>query len=193
MIKSTQKKYKEIAAKFEGHSQFDTEINTVKAFVKASRLYVDLTEKFRNSYFWTPNANAQGRRKQEADNSFEETFSFFDKEIKLSFELSVSCRNYRVYKNLDLKDLKIILKEIQTILYVMSFDKYKDIIDSMDNIINAKTCDNDILFTEKYYSKQVEKFFSTKLISTDKKVKMSKADRELLAQKRKEKQLKMVA
>lgn len=191
MIKSTQKKYQEIALKFEGHAQFDSEINNVKAFVRASSLYMDLTEKYRNSYFWTPNANAKGRRKQEEDNSFENTFSIFDKEVELSFQLSVSCRNYRVYKNLDLKDLKLILKEIQTILYVMGFDKYKDIIDSIDNLVNAKANDNDILFTQEYYTKQVEKFFSTKLISKDKKVKMSKVDRDILEQKRKEKQSKV--
>ena len=193
MTKINQKKIKEIALKYEGHNSFDKEVDTIKEFLKACTKYISFNEKYKNSYLFGFKGTAADKINEENDHSFEKTFSIFDKNYYLCFKLSAMYNSFRIYKNLDINELKIILKEIQTILYVMRFNKYKNYIDLIDILINTKGCNNDILFTQEYYSKQVEKFFSTKLISKDKKVKMSKVDRELLAQKRKEKQLKMVA
>lgn len=63
---------------------------------KAIQVYLNLSEKFKNSYFWSAPSSANQRRKMESDN----TFNYEGDGIQLSFSLDVSCKNIYVRKSI---------------------------------------------------------------------------------------------
>ena len=57
-------------------------------------------EEFKNSYFWTPPANARDRRSYEKENSISEfKFEYQGKKYRVSVDVSCSCKNvyYKQY------------------------------------------------------------------------------------------------
>lgn len=58
--------------------------------------YINLSEKFKNSYFWNSPSSASQRRSMEQKNSFE----YEGDGITLSFSISCSCKNVYVSKSI---------------------------------------------------------------------------------------------
>jgi len=72
--------------------------------IKGSKLETELNdiiaqhERFKNSYFWSPPANAAGRRQYEERNSRQPIiFQYDGSEIEIKQSVSCSCRN--IYYN----------------------------------------------------------------------------------------------
>lgn len=69
---------------------------------EAIQIYLRLNEKFRNSYFWSSPSGASSRRSYEQKNSFE----YEDEKFSLSFQVSCSCRNIYVSRNVMIDGVK---------------------------------------------------------------------------------------
>jgi len=78
-------------------------VNSVSAKTKqAIETYLYLTNHFRNSYFWSPPSNAAGRRSYEEKYSF----SYSCDGIDIDFNVSCSCRNIYVSRNVSVNGKK---------------------------------------------------------------------------------------
>jgi len=150
MKKLTKKQIKEILEL--GLKANKKEIEKLRYSIYAAEDYLELVHKFRNSYFWTPRGNASSRRRQEEENTLEETVELFDKKATLKFEPTFTNNNVYVYKNLTVNEVKKLLKEAQNKLYVLTTDKHKDLIERIDNLIETERSvnNNDLLFDKKY-------------------------------------------
>ena len=75
---------------------------------------LDRHERFSGSYFWTPPANASGRRRMELDNSETLRFRFGGEEYSVEQSVDCSCKNiyYRLLVTVDgkKKDVRAIRK-----------------------------------------------------------------------------------
>lgn len=163
MKKLTLNKYAELARKYDKAVLTDSDLSTVRSLINSSRRFLDLTSTYKSCYFWTPKGNAKNRRDQETRDSFSLEAQILDIEIDLSFQLSISCNNFYTTKTHTVNELKDLLKRVQNVLYVISFDKHRDLISQIDDIINVTTSDSETLFDSHFYKKNVACHFQSSI------------------------------
>jgi len=157
MKKLTAKRIKEIKSETEGLLVNDKAIKSLRGAISDISKYIDLADKFKSCYFWTPPTNASGRRSAEDRYCLEVEIDLLGKAYDLDFTSRYSCNNVYADKNLDIKEVKAILKEAQETLYVLTFDTHKDLIERIDSLVETERSvnHNEELFTEAYYEKRV--------------------------------------
>jgi len=154
------------------------EIEAFKRSLSTIKNYLELVDKFKNCYFWNSLSSAANRRRAEEANRLQTTIKFFDREVELDFTTTYSCNNVYAHKNLTVNDIKKILKEAQNKLYVLTTDKYKNLIEEIDSIVETSKSvnHNEILF-DKDYIKEFKVLTNAKSKKT---VSISKAEKERL-------------
>lgn len=71
--------------------------------------YIIDSERFKNSYFWSPPQDAAGRRNEEKRNSWK----YEDDKLELSVIISCSCSNYYVTRAAKIGGKKVTLREVK--------------------------------------------------------------------------------
>ena len=74
--------------------------------------YIRDSERFKNSYFWSPPQNAAGRRYEEKKNSW----SYSDQELELSVIVNCSCHNYYVTRTARINGKKVTLRDVKKLI-----------------------------------------------------------------------------
>lgn len=178
MRKLTKKRIAEIKTTYANFIFTDKIINEIKDSISNIQEYQNRSNYLKNAYFWDSPSHASDRRAYEKKFSLSLEANFFTESYLLEITVQCTCKHIYVSKNKNSNEIKAILKNIQEILYVLTFDQYKNIIEKIDSIIETKRSvnHNDILFTEEYYEKNIGITF----LKNYTKVNLSKADKERL-------------
>ncbi len=157
MKKIAAKRITEIKNKTQALVINDKVIKNLQEAISCISAYIDLADKFKGCYFWTPPTNASGRRAAEARYRLETEIDLLGQVYDLDFTSSYSCNNVYASKSLDIKEIKAILKEAQETLYVLTFDTHKALIERIDSLVETERSvnHNEELFSETYYEKRV--------------------------------------
>jgi len=157
MKKLTTKRIKEIKNETEGFLVNDKVIKDLREAISDISEYINLADKFKSCYFWTPPTSASDRRSAERYNFLESKINLLGKVYDLDFTSRYSCNNVYADKNLNIREIKAILKDAQETLYVLTFDAHKDIIEKIDSLVETvkSVNHNEELFTKTYYEKRV--------------------------------------
>ena len=77
---------------------------------------IELNDKFKNAYFWSPPKNASGRRYYEKQNSMAIKGTFKGYELDLSFVVDCSCKNIYVSRKYVVDGKKTTITKIKNMV-----------------------------------------------------------------------------
>lgn len=105
-----------------------THTKTLREVKKSLEDILQVMDKYKNCYFWSPRGNAAQRRREEFDEVH--AFEFFGDEIKVELALRISCSNFYFTKNIHVNGnksnatkLKNLIKKIDKIIDKRDFRK----------------------------------------------------------------------
>ena len=87
---------------------------TGKRIIEMLKNIDGLHDKYQKCYFWTPNCNAAGRRKQEFDNDF--SFLFDGVKYEINQSLDISCKNFYYRLNIEKNGKKSNIRAIRSLI-----------------------------------------------------------------------------